>query len=258
MLDAPRELLARALEPLYPPWPPLNPLWPPFELGTSRPPTWLAPVPLAGWVLALGTRALPPPVWPAPPAGLVLAVGARPPAPPAGWVPALGARPPAPPACPVPPAGRVLALGAPSPRAASLAAILVGRRVVRVGRPAPMRRVVLPVVVAAATVVVDLVEIVVVVDDDRIVAVPPAGVAAGAPPDSRPPRHAHREGDEVRARRRWRRVVDGRIGIVGRRAVHYRRTVRPGRRRPQDWWAARRSPSASRRPGYRPSAARSS
>ena len=62
MLDAPRELLARALEPLYPPCPPLNPLWPPFELGTSRPPTWFAPVPFAGWVLAFGTRAFAPPV----------------------------------------------------------------------------------------------------------------------------------------------------------------------------------------------------
>ena len=69
MLDAPRELLARALAPLYPLEPPLKPL--------ERDPP-------AGCVLALGTRLLAPPAWLAPPAGLVLAVGARPPAPPVG------------------------------------------------------------------------------------------------------------------------------------------------------------------------------
>jgi len=73
MLDAPRELLARALAPLYPLEPPLKPL-------EREPP--------AGWVLALGTRLLARPAWPVPAVGLVLALGLRPLTPPA-WLPNL-------------------------------------------------------------------------------------------------------------------------------------------------------------------------
>src|SRR5215813_13154610 len=100
-------------------------------------------------------------------------------------------------------------------------AVLRGSRSIAVRRATAVLAVVLPVRLPAARSdvvrpVVVIHEGVVVVDYHRTV-VAPAAAAARAAGDRGPPHHSHAEGEQHRAWRRWRWIVDGGIGIDRRR-----------------------------------------
>src|SRR5215831_5307867 len=100
-------------------------------------------------------------------------------------------------------------------------AVLRGSRSIAVRRATAVLAVVLPVRLPAARSdvvrpVVVIHEGVVVVDYHRTV-VAPAAAAARAAGDRGTPHHSHTEGEQHRAWRRWRWVVDGGIGIDRRR-----------------------------------------